>query len=147
MTVTRGARIHLPELPAQDTGWMALAECANHDPETWFPVDERSEAAAQAIAICHTCLVSSDCLTYALTAGVDGIWAGTTTGQRRHTRAKVRADLWSDTDTDMLRHLWGQGYTSTQIGEVLGRTTSTVRKKANRMGLEPHTGGRPAVIS
>ena len=147
MTVTRGARIHLPDLPAQDTDWMALAECTGHDPETWFPVDETSPAADQATAICGSCLVRDDCHTYALAAGVEGIWAGTTTAQRSRTRTRTRVDLWSDTDTDMLRHLWQQGYNSAQIGQVLGRATATVRKKANRMGLEPHAGGRPVVVS
>lgn len=44
--------------------WADRAECAKHDPRLWD--DEKPSATKQAIAICGTCPVRTDCLQWAV---------------------------------------------------------------------------------
>lgn len=75
-----------------DEDWRVLAECANWEPELWFP-DHDPGALAEARRVCAGCPVSLDCLEYALgNPKEEGVWAGTTVSQRdRIRRARRRA--------------------------------------------------------
>ena len=69
---------------AADTDWRRSAACAATDPELFFPVDDSLASTGPARAVCVTCPVIRDCLTWALAHGVDdGIYGGLTPGERR----------------------------------------------------------------
>lgn len=63
-----------------------------HDPELFFPAGREDSylfraRAEQAKAICDSCPVAAECLTWALETGQDaGIWGGTTPSERRALR-------------------------------------------------------------
>lgn len=65
-------------------------ECRDSDPDLFHPDREVGAAVAAPAAICARCPVSRICLDYALEVGALGVWAGTTTRQRRRlARARV----------------------------------------------------------
>ena len=71
-------------LTAVDTDWRQSAACRDTDPELFFPVDASESSTGPARAVCVTCPVIRDCLTWALAHGVDdGIYGGLTPGERR----------------------------------------------------------------
>ncbi|MEB3368068.1 WhiB family transcriptional regulator [Saccharopolyspora mangrovi] len=78
----------LTALPGADFG--AVPECAETDPEVFFPEPGRVDLARRAIAICERCPVREACLEKALQNGELGIWGGTTETQRRKIRAQRR---------------------------------------------------------
>ncbi|MDX3384636.1 WhiB family transcriptional regulator [Streptomyces niveiscabiei] len=68
--------------------WSGSAACRGMDPELFFPIGSGGVAAvaqvAEAKEVCAHCPVAGRCLAWALDAGpVDGIWGGTTEGERR----------------------------------------------------------------
>ncbi len=76
------------EQPRDD--WRDWADCAQVDPEMWFP--EPNEQAQRAIAVCHSCRVRVECLADALTAGTaDGVWGGVPAKARLRLLAEFRA--------------------------------------------------------
>jgi WhiB family redox-sensing transcriptional regulator len=82
--------------------WQNSAACAGADPETWFPI-KGSSFPAVATRACAACPVRRSCLATALCWGEDGIWAGTTPGQRRDaTRAILDGQPVTDVLTDTL---------------------------------------------
>lgn len=81
-TLTRWrSRLFLFAVPPS---WAAQAGCAEADPELFFPPDgERSDTIRHltrmhaAKAVCASCLVRAECLTYAVdTHQHDGVWGG-----------------------------------------------------------------------
>lgn len=63
-------------------------ECRDtEDPDLFHPDREVGQAVAAPAAICARCPVSNICLDYALEVGAVGVWAGTTTKQRRRLAA------------------------------------------------------------
>jgi WhiB family redox-sensing transcriptional regulator len=64
------------------------APCAV-DPYLFFPEDlagsphDRKEVANQAKAICSQCPLKIMCLDYAVSAGMQGVWGGTTDSERK----------------------------------------------------------------
>jgi WhiB family redox-sensing transcriptional regulator len=54
--------------------WQRRAACRGADTATFFPKERRSTQAAR--EICAGCPVRVECLTYARTHGVEGIWGG-----------------------------------------------------------------------
>jgi WhiB family transcriptional regulator, redox-sensing transcriptional regulator len=70
--------------------WRHQAACRDVDPDIFFPVGTTGPALAQveaAKAICETCLVTRDCLQWAIdTAQDSGVWGGTTEEERRTLR-------------------------------------------------------------
>jgi WhiB family redox-sensing transcriptional regulator len=63
--------------------------CRGVDPELFFPLNEAAGVAG-AREVCERCPVLSECLTYALDKGIDhGIWAATTSAERRLLRRHV----------------------------------------------------------
>lgn len=62
--------------------WQANALCAEADPEVFYP--EFGQSAAAARAICRSCPVVAECLSYALRNGErHGVWGGMTEHERR----------------------------------------------------------------
>ena len=59
------------------------ALCAGNTTLPWFPDVEVDEPPAELVALCHRCPVREQCLQQALAFDAVGIWAGTTTRQRR----------------------------------------------------------------
>ncbi|MDQ1710208.1 MAG: WhiB family transcriptional regulator, redox-sensing transcriptional regulator [Frankiaceae bacterium] len=71
--------------PLPGIDWRSHGECLKHDPELFFP--NAADDPAPAIAVCRTCPVQAPCLAAALDAGeCDGVWGGTTSGERRAMR-------------------------------------------------------------
>lgn len=69
--------------------WHERAICAGADPDLFFPVGHGDSApvllqADRAKAVCRRCPVWDQCLAWALRyEETDGIWGGTTEGERR----------------------------------------------------------------
>lgn len=70
--------------------WREEAACRGHDPDLFFPGSEPTPGdIAAAKAICATCSVLGECLTYALeTNQTEGIWGGETPTGRRKLRRR-----------------------------------------------------------
>lgn len=70
-----------PELPT----WETFRNCADVDPDLFFP--ERGASQKEAKAVCKGCVVREDCLEYALANGEKfGIWGGLSERERRRIR-------------------------------------------------------------
>jgi len=63
--------------------WHRHAACAEYEAvaDRLFP--ERGDKGEPAKAVCRACLVQSDCLGFALDAGLVGIWGGTSQRERQ----------------------------------------------------------------
>jgi WhiB family transcriptional regulator, redox-sensing transcriptional regulator len=72
--------------------WRADAACRDEDPELFFPLGDTGPALMQiqdAKAVCRSCAVVSDCLTWAMESGQDsGIWGGMSETERRALRRR-----------------------------------------------------------
>ena len=72
--------------------WRADAACRDEDPELFFPLGDTGPALLQiedAKAVCRSCIVVSECLTWALESGQDsGIWGGMSETERRSLRRR-----------------------------------------------------------
>lgn len=81
----------------QPTDWRDEAACRTADPEVFFP--NAHGAAAQtahrpAKAVCATCPVVADCLSWALTQGLDfGVFGGLTADERRSLRQRLKQEV------------------------------------------------------
>lgn len=64
------------------SSWRKDAACQDADPELFFPGQGKRTTAAR--AICKECEVRRDCLLFAIRNNEDGIWGGTSEGQRRN---------------------------------------------------------------
>lgn len=62
--------------------------CREVDPEVFFPKYTDPEFAEPAIALCRRCVFLHECLAYALTHDVEGVWGGTTDRQRQQLRER-----------------------------------------------------------
>jgi len=77
--------------PLPDASWMTEAACRNTVPTaTFFPERGGRDTAEAAKAVCATCPVSDDCLSWALAVRERGIWGGTTEGEREGIRRRNR---------------------------------------------------------
>lgn len=69
------------------TSWRELAACQGLDPSLFFPDDGDHVGVERAKQICAPCPVAWECLSYAVWANqTNGIWGGTTPGERRRYR-------------------------------------------------------------
>lgn len=78
--------------------WASRAACRSTDePNIFFPRTESVSAAQHAAeAYCNECPVRPQCLDQALASGAEGIWAGTSSAERRklaRTRNRERCPL------------------------------------------------------
>jgi WhiB family redox-sensing transcriptional regulator len=66
--------------------WRHLAACREEDPELFFPIGTTGPAVLQieeAKAVCRSCSVIDDCLSWALESGQDsGVWGGMSEDER-----------------------------------------------------------------
>ena len=66
-------------------GWREFADCAQVDPEIWFPESPSSSERAFARLTCESCPVRVECLTESLTSGsAFGMWGGFSESEREH---------------------------------------------------------------
>ena len=79
---------NLAEIPSTD--WQRRGRCRAVDSHVFFPppepehTEERMARETRAKAICSTCAVRSDCLSWALAVREPhGVWGGTTESERR----------------------------------------------------------------
>ena len=79
-------------LPPSEPGpWVVDANCQGVNPDLFFP--GRGESADAAKAVCAGCVVSAECLEYALDAGEKfGVWGGKSERERR----RLRRYRWRD---------------------------------------------------
>jgi WhiB family redox-sensing transcriptional regulator len=67
--------------------WRHIAACREEDPELFFPIGTTGPAVLQieeAKAVCHSCSVIDECLTWALESGQEaGVWGGPSEDERR----------------------------------------------------------------
>ncbi|MEV6028470.1 WhiB family transcriptional regulator [Streptomyces sp. NPDC052036] len=72
--------------------WRERAECLRADPDLFFPISNSGLTLRQideAKAVCGRCPVVEQCLGWAVRTGqVEGIWGGTTEGERRALRRR-----------------------------------------------------------
>jgi len=63
-------------------------------------------------------------------------------------RANDKPDFWTEERVDRLTMMWNLGYTAAVIAAEMGPdiTRNVVIGKAHRLGLQPHSLGRPAVV-
>ena len=65
--------------------WQLRANCMGVDPELFFP--ERGSSTREAKEVCRGCVVSQDCLEFAIANGEKfGIWGGMSERERRRVR-------------------------------------------------------------
>ncbi|MFD9004226.1 WhiB family transcriptional regulator [Streptomyces sp. NPDC059582] len=75
--------------------WRELALCRREDPDLFFPIGAINSGLVliqtdEAKAVCRRCTVTERCLALALSAEpVEGIWGGTSEGERRAMRRCV----------------------------------------------------------
>ena len=68
--------------PVVEANWMAQGNCAESDPNVFFPSDGAGVEIAR--RVCTDCPVKSPCLEYALINRIDhGVWGGTSERERR----------------------------------------------------------------
>ncbi|MEV2276176.1 WhiB family transcriptional regulator [Nocardiopsis sp. NPDC049922] len=87
---TAGWRTTTPLTP----DWTRRALCARIGrPDDWHPDHEGAAVVTQLREVCARCPVSAQCLETALSSRrpLTGVWAGTTTSQRRRMRGARRA--------------------------------------------------------
>lgn len=78
-----------PDLLAASS-FMDLGACQGLDPDIFFP--DRGESLKPAKTVCEECIVSTECLEYALASGERfGVWGGTSERERRRIRRARRA--------------------------------------------------------
>lgn len=76
------------------TSWRDLAACRDLDPSRFFPDDGDHVGVERAKQTCAPCPVAWDCLSYAVwTNQTEGIWGGTTRGERRRYRRLLVKEL------------------------------------------------------
>ncbi|MFF1568217.1 WhiB family transcriptional regulator [Streptomyces sp. NPDC058293] len=75
--------------------WRNRSLCQGEDPDLFFPVGNISSGPTalqtdEAKAVCRRCPVAEKCLSWAVAVGpVEGIWGGTTEGERRAIRLRT----------------------------------------------------------
>lgn len=111
-----------PERPA----WQASAACRSLTPGLFFS-DNSGEGSAEAVAVCGTCPVRSDCLQFALDNGeLLGVWGGTTPSQRARLRRRRNASPAIAARRAEAERLRAEGLSQREIGERLGVGQGTV---------------------
>jgi len=77
--------------------WRNTAACRDVDPELFFPVGTTGPALLQideAKAVCRTCNVTDECLSWAIESGQDsGVWGGLSEDERRAVRRSTLRPL------------------------------------------------------
>lgn len=78
------------------TNWREAAACRDSEPTLFFPIGTTGLAVEQieeAKGICTACLVTEDCLQYALQTNQEaGVWGGYAEDERRRLRKRWLAE-------------------------------------------------------
>ena len=77
----------------RNQAWRTKAACAGRSPNLWFPEGGagNSRATQEALAICRSCPVATECAEHALTEPeYYGIWGGTTQDERKNVLGLTR---------------------------------------------------------
>ena len=78
------------------TDWREIAACRDSEPTLFFPIGTTGLAVEQieeAKGICDDCLVTEDCLQYALQTNQEaGVWGGYAEDERRRLRKRWLAE-------------------------------------------------------
>ena len=78
------------------TDWREIAACRDSEPTLFFPIGTTGLAVDQieeAKGICTACLVTEDCLQYALQTNQEaGVWGGYAEDERRRLRKRWLAE-------------------------------------------------------
>lgn len=141
MSAGYGSIVGLPELP--DFGGRQI--CSTVDPDLFFPDKPGQEAihARKLAPMCQACPVKDLCLKYALEHSVEGIWAGTTTRQRR----QLRRDSGARIDSQQARAaksratvhtLAAKGLNARQIVDQTGLHEQTVWRALRAFHADAH---------
>lgn len=73
--------------------WRFGAQCANEDPDLFFPIGNTGPALIQieeAKSVCRRCPVMETCLQWALETGQDsGVWGGLSEDERRSMKRRA----------------------------------------------------------
>ncbi len=78
----------LTNLPGADFG--AAPECAETDPDLFFPEPGEGHLVKFAVAICNRCPIRNSCREQGIRGNEPGIWGGTTENERRKMRRERR---------------------------------------------------------
>lgn len=78
-------------------------ECAETDPETFFPEPGRRDLVQIAKAICGRCPIATACRENAIRSGEHGVWGGTTEEERRQIRRRQHLVVVPGTDDEVER--------------------------------------------
>jgi WhiB family redox-sensing transcriptional regulator len=85
------SRWDLPQFTDVDRGWMERGACRRSDIpiDLFFPGRGDRDALRAAKAVCGSCPVTAECLTYALDMHErDGVWGGLSGRERRNLRRR-----------------------------------------------------------
>ena len=119
--------------------------CLQVDPELFFPSQAGQEQyrAREVADLCGGCPVAEACLEYALAHSVEGIWAGTTTAQRRRLRRRAQVPNAQQQRLQAARrtvtHLHRKGCTPAQIIAQTGLHEQTVWRILRRLDTADST--------
>ena len=109
--------------------------CAQVGTEAFFPdTNGNSEEVRQAKAVCESCPFQQQCLDYALSWNVAGVWGGTTEWQRKKIRRKrgiVATPLVERERSEraaQVRRMTRDGMTARTIAEVVGVSVREVER-------------------
>lgn len=118
-------------------------DCTGLDPDLFFPDAPGQEQfrAREVAALCGSCPVRDACLEYALANNVVGVWAGTTTAERRDLRRRAgisanQQQRRSARSRQTVAELARKGFTSEQIIAHTGLNEQTVYRVLRKV----HTG-------
>jgi hypothetical protein len=111
--------------------------CQTGDPDRFFP--EQGHRGAKAKGECAKCPLLKKCFDYALHTAVEGIWAGTSTGERQKLRHKLHIvpdpvvpfgadDAPHRIDRDQILRMANRGTPVDKIAELLQTSTQVVRR-------------------
>ena len=74
--------------------WRDWAACRDSDPAVFFPDNGNAVGIERAKQVCGSCAVTEECVSYAVgTNQTEGIWGGTTRGERRRLRRRRLKEL------------------------------------------------------
>ncbi|MXZ67494.1 MAG: WhiB family transcriptional regulator [Acidimicrobiia bacterium] len=80
--------------PVGGSSWRDQAACRTTDPGVFFPDPGDVVGVERARQVCDGCPVATECLSYAVgTNQTEGIWGGTTPGERRRLRQRWLKEL------------------------------------------------------
>jgi WhiB family redox-sensing transcriptional regulator len=124
---------------AERTDWRDDALCTEVDPDVFFP--SSSGVPYLAKQVCLVCPVRQQCLDFAMSTPVEGVWGGTTYAERVD-RAKsdgYRYRAQADSDLAIrerrVTELHARGLTDRDMAVSTGLCVDTVRRTRQRLGL------------